>query len=201
MLGLGFMFGCKATAPCDAWLGIHAYNDAKSASKSVWVDQQLERMVTANKCALKQIKASVQKIHDRYGGKDLLIPVGNLVLLRDHPEGRNKIQDVNKSTLFIVTGLHKDPNIYYIKPMEEKGPVKAVNRCQLHDLGITKEEEEQLREAGFATGADSFPSAPVYIPKLKKSVKKKTNHGYALHSLGPVADAKVTSVELQSTRL
>ena len=89
------MFGRKASAPCDAWLGLHAYNDAKSASKSVWVDQQLECMVTANKHALKQIKASVKKNHDRYGRKDLLIPVGDLVLLRDHPEGRNKIQDVN----------------------------------------------------------------------------------------------------------
>ena len=158
-------------------------------------------MVTANKHALKQIKASVKKNHDRYGGKDLLIPVGNLVLLRDRPEGRNKIQHVKKSTLFIVTGLHKDPNTYYIKPMEEKGPVKTVNRCQLYDLGITKEEEEQLKEAGFATGADSGPFAQVYISKLKKSVKKKTNHRYALRSLGQVADAKVASVKLQSTRL
>ena len=31
--------------------------------------------------------------------------------------------------------------------MEEKGPVKTINRCQLHDLGITQEEEQQLREA------------------------------------------------------
>ena len=27
--------------------------------------------------------------------------------------------------------------------MEEKGPVKTVNRHQLHDLGITQEEEQQ----------------------------------------------------------
>ena len=195
------MFGRKAPAPCDAWLGLHTYNDAKSASKSAWVDQQLEHMVTANRCALRQIKASVKKNHDRYGGKDLLIPVGNLVLLRDHPKLRHKIQDVNKSTLFVVTGLHKDPNTYYIKPMGEKGPVKTVNRRQLHNLGITQEEEEQLREAEFATEADPVPSAPAYIPKLKNSKKKKTNHNYALRSLGPVADAKVASVELQSMRL
>ena len=85
--------------------------------------------------------------------------------------------------------------------MEKRGPVKVANRRQLHDLGITQEEEEQLREAEFATGADSVPSAPAYIPKLKKSIKTKTNHGYALRSLGPIADAKVASVELQSTRL
>ena len=43
------MFGHKAPAPCDAWLGLHSYNDAKSASKSAWVDQQLEHMVMANR--------------------------------------------------------------------------------------------------------------------------------------------------------
>ena len=41
--------------------------------------------------------------------------------------------------------------------MEGKGPVKKVNRRQLHNLGITKEEEEQLREAEFATRADPVP--------------------------------------------
>ena len=85
------MFGRKAPAPCDAWLGLHAYNDTKSSSKSAWIDQQLECMVTANRRALKQIKASVKKNHDKIGGKDLLIPEGNVVLLKDHPEGRNKI--------------------------------------------------------------------------------------------------------------
>ena len=47
------MFGRKAPAPCDAWLGLHAYNDTKSSSKSAWVDQQLERIVTANRCSFK----------------------------------------------------------------------------------------------------------------------------------------------------
>ena len=42
-------FGHKAPAPCDAWLGLHAYSDAKSASSSAWVDQQLEHMVMANR--------------------------------------------------------------------------------------------------------------------------------------------------------
>ena len=40
------------------------------------------------------------------GGKDLVIPVGNLFLLRDHPEGRNKIQNNNKDQIYIVTGHH-----------------------------------------------------------------------------------------------
>ena len=47
--------------------------------------------MAANKRALKHIKTSAKKSADHVGGKPLTIPVGNLVLLRDHPEGRNKI--------------------------------------------------------------------------------------------------------------
>ena len=195
------MFGHKAPAPCDAWFGLHAYNDTKSSSKSAWIDQQLECIVTANRCALKQIKASVKKNHDRVGGKDLLIPEGNVVLLKDHPEGRNKIQDVNKSTLFVIAGLHKNPNAYYIKPIDGKGSVKLVNRRQLHDLGITKEEEERSREEALSADDDSIPPAPVFAPKRTKSRNNEVKHRYPLHSLGPITDAKVASVELQSTRL
>ena len=64
----------------------------------------------------------------------LHIPVGNLVLLGDHPEGHNKIQDSYKSELFIVVDNHKDPKIYIIQSLDKKGPKKTVNRQQLFDL-------------------------------------------------------------------
>ena len=52
------------------------------------------------------LKQLMQKHRKAVGGKDLVIPVGNLVLLCDHPEGRNKIQDNNKDQIYIVTGHH-----------------------------------------------------------------------------------------------
>ena len=75
-----------------------------------------------------------QKSQIRTGGKSLQIPVGNLVLLRDHPEGHNKIQDNCKSKLFIIANHHKDPNVYIIQSLDKKGPKKTVNRQQLFDL-------------------------------------------------------------------
>ena len=93
------MFGCKAPAPCDAWLGLSKYDDLKSTNKSAWVDQHVEQIMAVNKHALKNIKANAKKSADRVGGKPLTIPVGNLVLLRDHPEGCNKIQDNYKSDI------------------------------------------------------------------------------------------------------
>ena len=95
------MFGQKAPAICDAWLGLAQYNDQASTNKCAWLNEQHELLMSANRWALKHIKQSAKKSQIRTGGKTLQIPVGNLVLLRDHPEGCNKIQDNYKSELFI----------------------------------------------------------------------------------------------------
>ena len=55
------MFGRRAPAPCDNWLGLREYNDDKSITQIDWVDQQLEQIVQANKCMQKNIKASNAK--------------------------------------------------------------------------------------------------------------------------------------------
>ena len=114
------MFGCRASAPCDNWLGLHAYNNDKSITQIDWVDQQLEQLLHANKCAQKNIKATNAKNCKVVGGKDLLIPVGNLVLLHNHPEGCKKIQDNNKDQIHVVTGYHSHRNAYFIKPLGAK---------------------------------------------------------------------------------
>ena len=103
------MFGQKAPTICDAWLGLAQYNDQASANKCAWLNEQHELLMSANRQALKHIKQSAKKSQIRTGGKSLQIPIGNLVLLRDHPEGCNKIQDNYKSELFVIIEHHKDP--------------------------------------------------------------------------------------------
>ena len=135
------MFGRRAPAPCDNWLGLRAYNDDKSITCIDWVDQQLEQLLHANKHAQKNIKATNAKNRKAAGGKDLIIPVGNLVLLCNHPEGRNKIQDNNKDQIYIITGHHENRNAYFVKPLGSKCQPKQVNRCEMFDLGITEDQE------------------------------------------------------------
>ena len=62
--------------------------------------------------------------------------MGNHVLLCDHPEGRNKIQDRYKSDVYVVVGHHQEPNVYYIQLLshDHKSKPKVVNRHQLYDL-------------------------------------------------------------------
>ena len=86
-------FGHKAPTMCNSWLGLANYNDNFSQSKCTWVNQQHELILAANRQALKRMKLSAEKSVSWAGGKALSIPIGNLVLLHDHPEGRNKIQD------------------------------------------------------------------------------------------------------------
>ena len=85
------MFGHKAPTICDAWLGLRNYNDNFSQSKCAWVNQQHELILAANRWALKRMKISAEKSVSRVGGKALNIPIGNLVLIHDHPKGHNKI--------------------------------------------------------------------------------------------------------------
>ena len=75
------MFGRRAPAPCDGWLGLRNYDDEKSSSKVQWVDSQVDQLIAANWQAMKNIKAAEAKNKRIHGGKDIDILVGNLVLL------------------------------------------------------------------------------------------------------------------------
>ena len=135
--------GINPTSSCDNWLGLRQYNDDKFISKVVRIDKQFEKIVQSNKQVLKSIQARA-KVNERSSGdNDFDIPIGNLVLLRDHPEGWNKIQDDYKLDLFQVTGKHSDPNAFFVRPLDRKSPVKQVNRQQMFDSGITEQERRE----------------------------------------------------------
>ena len=107
-------------------MGLRKYDDEKSASNIQWVDQQAELLLIANKRAMKNIKAVEAKNKRISKGKDLDVPVGNLVLLRDHPEGCNKIQDRNKSELYVV--VHKRENVPTISGLNHWGLMQNQKR-------------------------------------------------------------------------
>ena len=89
------MFGHKTPTVCDAWLGLASYNNKAITSKCAW-------LISKNWWALKHIKHSARKSQATAGGKILHILLGNLVLLRDHLEGQNKIQDNFLLSLLII---------------------------------------------------------------------------------------------------
>ena len=130
------MFRRKAPTPCDDWLGLAQYKSTGFKSKTAWLNQQLSAMMHANKQALKYIQKTNKRNQSQTSGKELVIPIGNHVLLCDHPEGHNKIQNRFKSDVYVVVGHHEEPNVYYIKLLsaDKDAKPKVVNRHQLFDL-------------------------------------------------------------------
>ena len=123
------MFGHKAPTPCDDWLGLAQYKSNSLKSKTVWLNQQLSAMMHANKQALKYINKSNKCNQSETTVNELVIPIGNHVLLHDHQEGHNKIQYRFKSDIYIVVSHHEEPNVYYIKLLsaDKEARPKVVN--------------------------------------------------------------------------
>ena len=127
------MYGHKAPTISVAWPGLANY-DEDLRSQSSYIHTQYELITSANWHALKHIKQMAKQCAARVGGRPLQIPVGNPVLIRDHPESWNKIQDSYKSDLFVMESQHQDPNVYAIKLVSGKGAVWKVNQHWLFDL-------------------------------------------------------------------
>ena len=123
------MVGHKAPTICDAWLGLAHDIDKASTNKCAWLNDQHELLMSVNGQALKHIRQSAKKSQTRAGDKTLHIPIGNVVLLRDHPEGQNKIQDNNKSELFDTVAYHKNPHVYIIQSLNKKGPKRDTQQA------------------------------------------------------------------------
>ena len=103
---------------------------------------------------------------------------GNLVLLRDHPEGCSKIQDKYTSEKFVVVGKCPEPNVYHIKPVNGNVPEWMVNQCQLQDLGETQ------NDGGFTSHQDDHDGiqVPSFNPKPINTKSPPISHPYATSS-------------------
>ena len=76
-------------------------------------------------------------------------------------------------------GKHQDPNAFYVKPIDGKGPAKQVNRHQMFDLGVTEQEREE-RDSEQIEDDSEVPTAPVYNPRAKPTTKIHSKHPYNL---------------------
>ena len=129
----------------------------------------MEQLLHANKRAQKNIKATNAKNRKAAEGKDLVIPGGNLVLLRDHPEGHNKILDNNKDQIYIVTGHHDNRNAYFVKHLGSKCQPKQVNRREMFDLGITEDQEiKRQKQEKENEEEDESSKLPLYNPAVSR---------------------------------
>ena len=184
------MFGHKAPTMCHSWLGLANYSDNFLQSKCTWVNQQHELILAVNRWALKRMKLSAKKSVSWAGGKALNIPIGNLVLLHDHPEGQNKIQDNYKNELFVMESQHQDPNVYTVKPLNGKGPMHTVNQQQLFNLQKTQGSDKP-----------SGPAPSTILPTLlvKKPTRGSTTTPQQTHPYGTRSKTRTNTISQSSS--
>ena len=184
------MFRHKAPMPCDNWL--QNYKPYSFKSKTVWLNQQLNAMLFANKQVLKLINQSTKHNKDHTGSRLLHIPIGNHVLLGDHQEGCNKIQDQYKSDIYIVVGHHSEPNVYYIQLLnkDKPGPLKVVNWQQLFNLN--RSEPPSVASTSFngdSTAVPSFLHPKSKLNTYNSNSNNNTSHHYNTKSKHKAATA------------
>ena len=122
----------------------------------------------------------MQKSAGRLNQKLLEILEENLVLLWDHPEGHNKIQDKCKNKKFVVVGKCPEPNVYCIKPVNGNDTEQTVNQHQLQDLGKTQ------NDGGFTSPQNNHDGVqvPSFNPKPINTKSPPISHPYVIHLKG-----------------
>ena len=192
--------------PCDAWLRLDQYQEGQPVGKAAWLGQQLDTLVSANKHAIKSIQKTTLRNKLCVGGDELCIPIGNHVLLRDHPEGQNKFKDWYKSDIYVIVDSHKEePNVYYIQPLDDTQKVKpkAVNQWELFDLKRSLPWSE-LQDS--ETVDDQIPQLPLLFPdntfKGETTTFSPITHPYNTRSKNKTATAcRQAVVEILITHL
>ncbi|MES9882596.1 MAG: transposase family protein [Sedimenticola sp.] len=127
------MYGREPRLPIDVTL--QGELDPSEHPTEEWVKSHQNTLKKAHELANESLVKSSEKRNVNYNSRaaDRSIPVGAAVLLRNHPLGRNKIQDVWGSTPYCVVNKLQD-NVYVIQLADGSGPLKSVTRREIRDL-------------------------------------------------------------------
>ena len=149
------MFGREARLPIELLLGEDEDVDERPID---WLESHQTRLRDAYQRAWENLELQAEKRRDHHSEAEYDIPIqkGQLVNLRNHVRGRNKIQDVWDSTPYKVVDVPADfyGSVYTVEPVNDPGQTKKVHRSNLR-LSPTNPHVEQK---------DSGPK-PVSEPK------------------------------------
>ena len=101
-----------------------------------WVAEHYRKLTEAFEQAHENQRAEADRRAELHSKKinDVGLQIGARVYLRDHPAGRNKIQDAWKSAAYkVVERIDPNGNVYRIEPDGWDGEQRVVNRSELKD--------------------------------------------------------------------
>jgi len=137
------MFGREARLPTDLLLGEDEDVDERPID---WLEAHQSRLRDAYQRAGEHLQLQAEKRRDHHSEEEYHIPIqkGQLVYLRNHVRGRNKIQDAWDSTPYKVVDVPADfyGSVYTVEPANYPGQTKKVHRSNL-ELSPTNPHMEQ----------------------------------------------------------
>lgn len=137
------MFGREARLPIDLLLG---EDEDVEESPIDWLAAHQTRLRDAYRRAREHLQLQARKRLEHYNEKGFDIPVqkGQIVYLRNHVHGRNKIQDAWDSTPYKVVDVPTDlyGSVYTVEPVNDPGQTRKVHRSNLK-LSVTNPYPEQ----------------------------------------------------------
>lgn len=130
------MFGCEPKLPVDFLLN---QLEEPAEMPEQWIVEHQGRLQAAYSEVQERLREKVARRNRRYEGgvNDKGFTEGELVYLKSHPRGRNKIQDVYDSCLYkVVRGPGEQGVVYSVAPVSQVGPVKQVHRMEMRKAFI-----------------------------------------------------------------
>lgn len=127
------MFGRHARLPVDLQFDIDIPVEGGNDDPESWVSlhqQRLQEVYATVNRRLQQAATTRKLAFDRKA-TDQPIPIGTLVYVRNHPAGRNKIQDAFKDRVYRVVSRHGQHNVYTVEPADGFGLPRTVGRAEL----------------------------------------------------------------------
>ena len=125
------MFGIDPKLPIDLLLPNEREN--QSSNSGEWLSLHQNRLRDAHQQAQNKLRAEAslrKQQFDRHKPVKIdIIPIGERVLTRSHPQGRAKIQDKWSSKVYKV--VNRRDNVYEIEPADGQGNSRTVNRAEL----------------------------------------------------------------------
>lgn len=154
------MFGHHPRLPVDFLIGTGGATSSVDTMEE-WVQRHQESVRITQEHVRQRSKEMAQRRNQHHNSKinDAGFEEGQLVYLRHHAHGRNKIQDFWNPCVFrVLRGPSGPAAVYTVAPAVGEGPVRQVHRSEMRDVpdGLRQEAAGDIPPA-IRSGPSSAP--------------------------------------------
>ena len=127
------MYGRDPRMPRDMLPRVDEEEEGTEGNPMNWVSQHQRRLQEAYQFASRRLEqaAKLRNLYANRKAKDVPLYVGQRVIIKQHPPGRNKIQDVYGQRIYKVLKQMEEKPVYLLEPADGMGEAKWVNRGQI----------------------------------------------------------------------